>query len=575
MFVKLTRSGGRTYVKLVDAFRDDAGVSRQRVVATLGRLEQVQAGAASALISGLRRVAGEPPPAAAIAEPVRFATALSVGDTWLLTALWQRLGFGDAFRRVLRNGRSSFDCERLLRVMVFNRLCDPTSKLGVLRWLEMTQVPAVDSASVTHQRLLRAMDTLADRADAMQRSLAVLLRPLIDQDLSVVFYDLTTVGVEGHSELAGDVRDFGMSKDGGIARQFMLGVVQTAEGLPIAHRVWQGNTAEAPTLKPVIEEVLTHYPVKRVVLVADRGLLSLDNLAQLQAITTGGSRPLEFILAVPGRRYAEFADLLQPLHETHCAQASTEVQGEVPWSVADAQGTPQALRLVWAHDPATAAEQGSQRQQRIDELVAQAQARAGKLDAQDEGQAFRGRKLSDSGAKAWLYREVCEARLGQIIKVDLQGEAFSFHIDERALQRARLNDGKLLLVTNVADMTPAEVIRRYKSLADIERGFRVLKSDIEIAPVFHWLPERIRAHALVCFLALVLHRVMRMQLKDANSPYSPERVLQIARRIQLHQVSLPGQGQARGLSELDPVQHEIFAALGLETPTTQTLDASL
>jgi hypothetical protein len=78
----------------------------------------------------------------------------------------------------------------------------------------------------------------------------VLLRPLIDQELSVVFYDPTTVGVEGATELPGDVREYGMSKDGGIARQFMLGVVQTAEGLPIAHRVWQGNTAEAVTLEP-------------------------------------------------------------------------------------------------------------------------------------------------------------------------------------------------------------------------------------------------------------------------------------------------------------------------------------
>jgi hypothetical protein len=235
MFVKLTRSGSRSYVKLVESFRDDAGVSRQRVVATLGRLEQVRAGAADALMRGLRRVV-DGDDAAGAAE-VRFAPAMAVGDTWLLNALWHKLGWSEGFRRVLRSGRTSFDCERMLRVMVFNRLCDPTSKLGVLRWLEGARVPAIDPSSVTHQRLLRAMDTLADRAEAMQRTLASLLRPLIDSDLSVVFYDLTTVGVEGATELAGDVRRHGMSKDGGIARQFMLGVVQTAEGLPIAHRV--------------------------------------------------------------------------------------------------------------------------------------------------------------------------------------------------------------------------------------------------------------------------------------------------------------------------------------------------
>ena len=184
--------------------------------------------------------------------------------------------------------------------------------------------------------------------------------------------------------------------------------------------------------------------------------------------------------------------MLAPI-QTQCAQAEGEVSGETVW---------QGLRLVWAHDPERAAEQTTSRQARIDEIVASAQARAGKLDQQDAGEVFRGRRLSDSGAKAWMLREVSDANLGAIIKVDLTSEAFRFDIDEQALERARLNDGKLLLVTNVADLKPDEVIERYKSLADIERGFRVLKSDIEIAPVFHRLPERIKAHALICFLAL-------------------------------------------------------------------------
>jgi transposase len=348
----------------------------------------------------------------------------------------------------------------------------------------------------------------------------------------------------------------------------MLGVVQTAEGLPIAHRVWEGNTVEATTLKPVVEEVLARFPVKRVVLIADRGLLSLDNLEQLQAMKLPGERPLEFILAVPGRRYAEFNALLKPLHDGQCADATEEVIGETAW---------QGLRLIWAHDPVAAAERSAKRQKTIDELTTQAQQRAGKLDAQDDGHKHKGRPLSDSGAKAWLYREVIEAHLGSIIKVDLQAEQFRFDIDEAALERARLNDGKLLLVTNVAaaDLKPVEVVKRYKSLADIERGFRVLKSDIEIAPVFHRLPERIRAHALICFLALVLNRVMRMQLRQANSAYSPERVLEIVRRIQFHQVTIAGQGAARGVSELTAEQIELFNSLRLDTPTHDRIETAL
>ena len=235
-------------------------------------------------------------------------------------------------------------------------------------------------------------------------------------------------------------------------------------------------------------------------------------------------QPLEFILAVPGRRYGEFTEILGAVHAQHCANAKAEVIGETAW---------QGLRLIWAHAPEVATQQSAARRQTIDELTQQAEQRAGKLDAQDGGSTFKGRRLSDSGAKAWLFRAVSDAHLGSIVKVDLQSDLFTYVIDEAALTRAELNDGKLLLVTNTTDLAPPEVIARYKSLADIERGFRVLKSEIEIAPVFHRLPERIRAHALICFMALVLYRVLRMQLKAADSPYSPERALEIVRHIQL------------------------------------------
>src|SRR5690606_30570740 len=123
----------------------------------------------------------------------------------------------------------------------------------------------------------------------------------------------------------------------------------------------------------------------------------------------------------PGRRYVEFDELLEPLR-AKCEGATAELFGEAAW---------QGLRLIWAHDPERAAEQTQARQRRIDEIVASAQARAGKLDAQDDGEVFRGRRLSDSGAKAWMFREVSEAHLGAIIKVDLTGEAFTYDVDER------------------------------------------------------------------------------------------------------------------------------------------------
>jgi transposase len=559
MFVKITTSGPRQYVKLVESFRDAAGVARQRVIATLGRLEAIQAGESDALVNGLLRATGRPTLEEGTGA-VDFAPARSVGDTWMLTALWKELGFADAFRRILRS-RRQFDAERLLRLMVFNRLCDPESKLGLLRWLEGVVVPEVEAASVSHQHLLRTMDTLADCAEKLESSLAGLLRPLIDQTLSVVFYDLTTIRAEGTAGDDADLRRFGLSKDGGIARQVMLGVVQTAEGLPIHHEVFAGNTGETATLIPTLEKILARYPIERIVLVADRGLLSLDNLAALSALRVG-KRPLEFILAVPARRYGEFDTLLAEFQTRHCAAARADVVGELAW---------QGHRLIVAHRPDMAEEQTRQRDERIAQLEADAERWAGKLVDQEAGQAYRGRKLSDAGVTARFYKAVGDAHLGHILKVDLSSQDFVYELDEAALARARLLDGKLLLVTNMPDHTPTEIVERYKALADIERGFRVLKSDIEIAPVFHRLPERIRAHALICFLALVLYRVLRMRLKDNNSPYSPSRVLEIVRRIQWHQVTLHRKHEATGLSTLTPEQKELFETLNLPAPVANAL----
>jgi len=128
------------------------------------------------------------------------------------------------------------------------------------------------------------------------------------------------------------------------------------------------------------------------------------------------------------------------------------------------------------------------RQAQINDLEDKAARWAGKLDSQDGGAKHRGRKLSDSGAKARFYHEVKEAHLAKIIKVDLQSDLFTYNIDEQALRQAELLDGKLLLVTNVTALSPQAIVQRYKSLADIERGFRVLKSEIELAPVYHRLP---------------------------------------------------------------------------------------
>ena len=577
MFIKVTRAKGHSYAQLVESFRDEHGQPRQRNVMTLGRVDE-NGGQLDRLLQSLLRVRGLAGRDTS-APQVRFESALALGDVWALDQLWREIGF-DALAGVFRRARYTTPIEQAIRMMVFNRLCDADSKLGVLRWAQTVSMPGVDAARFNHQHLLRAMDALMDHQGEVDACVAHLLRPLIDETLSVVFYDLTTIRAAGLSEQPDDVRQHGLSKEGVIARQFLLGVVQTADGLPIHHEVFDGNASEGQTLLPVLKRLLGRFPhIRRLVLVADRGLLSLDNLDALEALELpagpDGPRTLEYILAVPGRRYGEFEPVLQDFQAKVTAQArQAQVLRDAGQPATPAETVDEACwlgrRLVVAHQPERASEQSAKRAARIAELQARAQTLADKLTAQDDGQRSRGRALSDSGAKARFFHEVADAHLARIIKVDLKSELFRYEIDEQALARAELMDGKLLLVTNVADLKPAEVVQRYKALADIERGFRVLKSEIEIAPVYHRLPERIRAHASICFMALILYRLMRQRLKAAGHAASPETALARLRRIQRHTVSINDSAPITGVSTIHDEQATLLAALRLKKPPGDT-----
>ena len=563
MFIKVTSSGGRRYAQLVESYRNESGSPRQRTICTLGRVEP--GGDVDKLIAGLQRAQGATGTSEADADPLaglQFLDARAAGDVWALSQLWQSLGL-DELALAWRRSRSQLEVLALFRAMVFNRLCDPQSKLGVLRWLDTVALPVgfgLDEDAPMHQHLLRAMDVIDQHHEALRDRMALLMRPLIDQDLSLVFYDLTTVQAAGMSEVQGDVRAHGKAKSGLIERQFMLSLVQTADGLPIDHQVHPGNTAEARTLLPMIRALVARYPLKRVVLVADRGLLSLSNLDELSQLqdtlqAEGIKIRLEYILAVPAARYGEFAQSLRVMVKAQ--EPQTSWVSELDW---------QSRRLIVAHDPEVALRRTQERRKQIDELVKQGQEWGGQLDAQDAGQKRRGRPLSDSGAKARLYHAVKEANVANLIKVDLKHEEFSFTVDEERQRYLELLDGKLLLVTNT-DTPAAQVVTRYKSLADIERGFRVLKSDIEIGPVYHRLPQRIRAHAMVCFVALVLYRVMRMRLKASKREESPTRLLEQLRRIQHQTVKAQDGRKISGLTEINAEQKSLLSALKLAVPT--------
>jgi len=576
MFTRISRSGGRSYLQLVESFRENGKV-KQRMLASLGRLDEVKV---KALIEDLERCIGVKPvaldPPVPATLPIAFASARAFGDLYALQCLWQELGLGSALKRTLRSSRRQFDAEALIRTMVFNRLSDPCSKLGLLDWLERVEMPGV--SKVTHQQLLRAMDALVDRMDAVESTLTQLIKPLLDTSLSLVFYDLTTIRIHGETELPEDLRQYGLNKEtGGIARQFVLGVVQSAEGIPLLHTVAPGAISEVSTLRPMLEHLLKRFDLARIVVVADRGLLSLDNIAQIRALALEKQRQVDFILALSARRYKAMPALMAELNYTD-GLAETRFENE---------------RCVVAYDAQTAARQAEKRRAEINAVEALGQKLADKLDAQDAAEAAleaasttkasthkpgkeanesarkkRSKKANDRSAYVRFAKELKDRKLTKYFTIDWNSEHFTFEQNEAAISASEALDGKLVLLTSLSESesSAAQTVLRYKALADIERGFRVLKSDIEIAPMHHRIELRIRAHALICFLALVLHRILRLKLKRAESEFSPTRALAELRGIQRHAVTL-GTVVHEGLSTIAPHQKALYEQLKFALPS--------
>lgn len=552
MYTRISRSGGRAYLQIVEGFRTDDGKVRQRLIANLGRIDAFKPGDLDALIRGLQRATGTPaaslPTSAAGAE---FEPARAFGHLYLLQQLWQQLGLGTAFRRCFRGSRRQFCAESLVRAMVFNRLADPRSKLGLLDWLDTVVMPECPTPS--HQQLLRAMDALIEQIDAVEAAVCQQIRPLLDGDLSVVFYDLTTVryhGEEGRDDWP--LITHGYSKDtGGTARQFVLGVVQSACGLPLLHTVAPGNVGEASTVQAMLRQVLKRFAVKQLVLVADRGLLTLETLAELAQVGAETGVQVDFVMALSARRHATMK----------------EINPTLVFEKGLAEGRFAEHRLVVAHDETRAAEQRAAREARMAAAEVVGERLARKLDRQDAGENEPGRKASDRGAYARFKQELRDRRLSHLYRVDWTAEQFTYDRDEIALAATEAFDGRLYLLTSLDKQQhpAAAIVERYKTLADIERGFRVLKSELLIAPMHHRLEPRIRAHALICFLALVLHRVMRKRLKQRGSPLSPASALRMLAQLQHHQVRV-GDMTYAGIGRQSPEQRALFAKFDIKAP---------
>jgi transposase len=543
------------YVQLAHNRRVD-GVTRAEVLLNLGREDELD-------MDGLRRLA---------ASIVRFTdgdgatvllgerssgvapddgglevdTSRALGGVWLLDALWRRLGVPDALAKVLGPRKFATDVERVLFAMVANRALEPCSKLACSEWA-VADVAIDGLEQIDEDHCYRAMDLLveADTQGQVQEAVFFACSDLLNLEVDLLFFDTTSTYFERDEPETGDgaFRVYGHSKDHRPdLPQVVIGLAVTREGIPVRVWVWPGNTNDMSVVQEVKDD-LRGWRLGRVVTVVDRGFSSDENLRYL---TRAGGHWIAGERMRDGSADAQAALSRQGRYQT--VKDNLRVK-EVMVGIGDA-----AKRFIVCHNPGEAERDRLTREQTITRLQAELE-RIKTARAKSKG-------TKDDGAH---HRAECALRdhptLGRYLRQTSTGRLL---IDRKKIKAEERLDGKYLLSTSDPDLSAEDVALGYKNLLEAERGFRDLKSTLELRPVFHRLERRIRAHILLCWLALLM---IRLAERTTNQTWR-----RIALDMQrLHLVTLTGAvGTVTHTTTLTTAQREILTALKIDPPPRVT-----
>jgi hypothetical protein len=532
-----------------------AGVSRTKVLHSFGREDELDRAAIGRLVAALSRLL-DPVGAAMVGLDTELALVDSrpMGGAYVLDRLWQRLGIDTAIRTALTGKRVDGDrAERILFALVANRALKPSSKLAATDWI--THDVHVDGlAEASDDACYRAMDALLAIETVLTRRVYDQVADLLNLEIDLLFFDTTStyfetggqadepVARDEHGRVNPDptvapsdeVRDVGFRTHGKSKDhrpdlpQVVIGMAVTRTGIPVRVWSWPGNTNDSALIRQVKDE-MRDWTLSRVVWVADRGFTCAANRRYLRRAgghyiigekLRSGSAEANQALARQGR-YAQIADNLQ-VKEVNLDDAED--------------------RFVVCYNPEGAQQDATVRERLVAHLE-ETIAGSDKLPPTKRAE-LRGVISTKPGLNRFL-----RVTPGGLLRVD-----------QAAVKAEARLDGKYLLRSSDPKLSTEDIALGYKQLLEVERGWRDMKSVLDLRPVYHRLEDRIRAHVLLCWLALLLVRVA----ETTTGRTWPKARAELDR---LHTITFTGTaGTFRRTTELTKPQRDLFAALDLDSP---------
>jgi transposase len=545
MFFRTKKSGPRSYLQIVENHWRD-GRPQQTVLATLGRLEELQTqGQIDALLASGSRFAEKLLILSALQkQQVPVIRTLRWGAPLVFEKLWHATGLAAVVAEVLRGRHFEFPVERAVFLTVLQRLLAPGSDRAALRWHVDYVLEGVQELELQH--LYRTMGWLGQQLPKAQQQGATKLVPRCTKDVieehlfarqrdlftevEIVFFDTTSLYFEGHG--GESLGRYGHSKDHRPdERQLVVGAVLDGEGRPICCELWPGNTTDVTTLIPIVDRLWRRFHIRKVCIVADRGMISKATIDDLE------QQGWPYILGARLRRQKEVRD------EVLTDPGRFRVVHETPQKSTD----PAALKVkeVWV--------EGRRYVVCINEEQVEHDRAARQAIVASLREQLRQGDKSLVGNKG--YR--------RFLKVEGDGH---FVVDEAKMEQEARYDGTWVLRTNT-ELAAADVALQYKRLWLVEQWFRSCKSLLETRPIYHHCDETIRGHVFCSFLALVLRYELQSRLKAKGRAFEWADVLRDLERIQ--QVEVEHQGKRFLLrSQLTGTAGRVFQAAGVAVPPT-------
>jgi len=468
MFIKRTLGGSKNkpiyYLQIVESYRVK-DKTRHRVLCTLGREEELLTkGTIENLIEKFATLSKQYFLLSKSEECIK--DTLIYGPMLVINHLWNQLQMQPLLEGIQQQYKIEFSLEQAVKLMISNRLIDPLSKSATFKWKE--RVYGEDWGQLELHHLFRSMDIIADHQDMLEKSFFEKTRSLFKSPVSIVFYDLTTIYFE--SQQADALKRFGYSKDNKTdCVQVVIGLVINQDGLPISYHLFPGNTYEGKTVVTILNKLKNDFLLEKIIFVGDKGLVGNE---VMQEVSSAG---YEYIIAAKISKLAA---------EYHDDILNLENYTRIDDIISAHQIIVEGQRLVLGYSTKRAERDRTQRELLLERLQ---------------------RKLEISNKPKSITKSAYNRYL------TMEGES-QMEIDPQKVEEHAKWDGFFGFYTNNKSMSNKQIVLTYQMLWQIENSFRVLKSTLDLRPVYHWTEKRIQGHIMICFLSLYMLRAIEYKI---------------------------------------------------------------